>query len=114
MVFRLAEQYLIRAEARAKENNISGSQADLNIIRARAGLPNTTATDVNSLISAIIHERQTELFTEWGNRWFDLRRYNLTDLLKTEKPGWIPADTLYPIPLSQLKLNVYLRQNKGY
>ena len=36
-VFRLAEQYLIRAEARAQQSNIAGSQADINRIRHRAG-----------------------------------------------------------------------------
>ncbi len=41
-LLRLAEQYLIRAEARARQNNISGSQADLSVVRNRAGLPNTT------------------------------------------------------------------------
>jgi hypothetical protein len=60
MVLRLAEQYLIRAEARAEQNNIPGAQADLNVIRTRAGLPNTTATDKTSLSDAIQQERRIE------------------------------------------------------
>ena len=82
MVLRLAEQYLIRAEARAQQGNIQGAQTDLNTIRIRAGLDSTTANDQPSLLTAILHERQVELFTEWGNRWFDLQRTgNLNSVL---------------------------------
>jgi hypothetical protein len=65
-VFRLAEQYLIRAEAKAQLNKISEAQSDLNILRSRAGLANTIVSDKSSLLAAILHERQVELFTEWG------------------------------------------------
>ncbi|RKR82421.1 SusD-like starch-binding protein associating with outer membrane [Mucilaginibacter gracilis] len=44
VVLRLSEQYLIRAEARIKQGNIAGAQSDLNIVRSRAGLGNTTAS----------------------------------------------------------------------
>lgn len=66
MVLRLAEQYLIRAEARAQEGNIVGAQADLNAIRNRASLANTTSSDKASLLLAIEQERKAGLFTEWG------------------------------------------------
>ncbi len=72
MVLRLSEQYLIRAEARANQGNLIGASEDLNLIRIRAGLTNTLAVSQQELISAIMHERQTELFTECGHRWFDL------------------------------------------
>ncbi len=67
MVLRLAEQYLIRAEARAHQNNAEGAISDINIIRTRAELPgleNTLTQD--EILSAVAHERQTELFAEWG------------------------------------------------
>jgi starch-binding outer membrane protein, SusD/RagB family len=115
MVFRLAELYLIRAEARAEQNDITGAQEDLNIIRTRAGLQNTTANTQSSLLLAIQHERQIEFFAEWGHRWFDLKRTGDIDMvLGAEKPGWKPADALYPIPLSQLQANTNLIQNPGY
>ncbi len=79
MVFRIAEQYLIRAEARAQQNNVAGAQNDLNIIRSRAGLANTNAGDLTSLTDAVLHERQTEMFTEWGHRWLDLKRTDKVD-----------------------------------
>jgi starch-binding outer membrane protein, SusD/RagB family len=113
---RLAEQYLIRAEAKAQQNDIAGSQADLNTIRSRAGLPNTTAADKTSLLLAVEHERQVELFAEWGHRWFDLIRTNRANIvLGALKPTtWQPTDTLWPIPSIQINLNPALTQNKGY
>lgn len=118
MVLRLAEQYLIRAEARANQGKISGSNgaaADINLIRARAGLPPTTANDQSAMLSAIEKERQTELFAEWGHRWFDLKRTGRIDgILGTEKSGWQPYDALYPIPFSEIQKNPFLVQNNGY
>ena len=81
VVLRLAEQYLIRAEARANNNDIVGAQNDINVIRNRAGLNNTSANDKASILNAIEHERQTELFAEWGNRWFDLKRTDRADMV---------------------------------
>jgi hypothetical protein len=116
MVLRLAEQYLIRAEARAQQNNISGAQADLNVIRNRAGLANTTANDKASLLSAIEQERRIEFFAEWGHRWFDLKRNNRIDAVLSAEKGsvWQTTDALYPIPTSELQTNPGLIQNPGY
>jgi len=115
LVIRLAELYLIRAESRAQQGNIGGAQADLNLIRARAGLGPTGASDVADLLTAILHERQVELMAEWGNRWLDLKRMGVADaVLENEKPGWVATDTLYPIPAEQLADNPALVQNPGY
>jgi hypothetical protein len=116
MVLRLAEQYLIRAEARAHQNDIAGAQSDLNIIRSRAGLPATTAADKSALLAAIEQERRVELFAEWGHRWFDLKRTGrANDVLGILKPStWQPADILWPIPIGQLNANPFLTQNPGY
>jgi len=119
MIFRLAEQYLIRSEARAKQNNISGAQSDLNIIRFRAGLPTTAANDKESLISAILHERQVELFSEWGHRWLDLKRANKVDdvmaVVAPQKGGtWNTNWKYYPIPLTDIQMDLNLKQNPGY
>ena len=114
-VLRLAEQYLIRAEARAQQNNLIGALSDLNVIRARAGLPNISANDQASVLTLIQHERQTELFCEWGHRWFDLKRTGtINTILGAEKPGWQQTDALYPIPQAELLANPFLIQNAGY
>ena len=116
VMFRLAEQYLIRAEAEAQLGDLNSAAADLNIIRNRAGLPNTTAAAQSTLLTAIASERQVELFCEWGHRWLDLKRTGQANaVLGLEKaPYWNPTVILYPIPLSELQLNPNLVQNPGY
>lgn len=115
MVLRLAEQYLIRAEARAQQNKIPESKADLNAIRQRAGLPDTDANDKASLLDRIMHERQVELFAEWGHRWFDLKRTNKSAVLGPIKNiAWNSNDELYPVPQSEVLTNPSMRQNPGY
>ena len=115
VVFRLAEQYLIRAEARVRQGNMVGAQADLNAIRNRAGLANTSASDVASLEMALEQERKVELFTEWGHRWFDLKRTGRIDLvLSNIKLGWQSTDQLFPLPELELDRNPNLNQNLGY
>jgi len=119
MIFRLGEQYLIRAEARAQLGNISDAQSDLNAIRKRAGLNNTSASTQSELLSAILHERQVELFTEGGHRWLDLKRTNKIDevmnVVEPIKGGtWNSNWQLYPIPLQELKSDPNLVQNPGY
>lgn len=116
IVFRLAEQYLIRAEARAQLGNLSGAQLDLNIIRNRAGLPNTTANSMNDLMDAVLQERRVELFAEQGHRWFDLKRTgNAGTFLSAVKPNWQATHVLLPIPETELEVNPNLfPQNLGY
>jgi hypothetical protein len=115
MALRLAEQYLIRAEARAQLNNASGALSDLNVIRHRAGLPDTSANDRTSLLAEILHERQVELFVEWGHRWFDLKRTGLINtVLASEKTGWQTKSALFPVPSVEIGNNPNLTQNNGY
>ncbi|MEO8172732.1 MAG: RagB/SusD family nutrient uptake outer membrane protein [Sediminibacterium sp.] len=121
MMLRLGEQYLIRSEARSQLNNIGGAQSDLNLIRNRAGLPNTIAGDKTSLLAAIIHERQVELFAEIGHRLFDLKRtgnidavMNLVTPLKTNGSAWRSYQQLFPIPLSVIQSSPNVKQNPGY
>lgn len=125
-VMRLAEQYLIRAEARAEEGIITGANSaatDLNVIRQRAGLPATLAATQSDMIAAILHERQVELFTEWGHRWLDLKRAGTIDAVMGTPgnacvvkggSGWSSNWQWYPIPLSELNADFRLQQNVGY
>lgn len=116
-VLRLAEQYLIRAEARAQQDNIGGAQEDLNVIRARAGLNNTSAANKSDMLTAIEQERRVELFLEWGHRWLDLKRYGLVDeVMAPLKTEWQSTDALYPIPESQIVNDPTMKnaQNPGY
>jgi hypothetical protein len=117
MVLRLAEQYLIRAEARAELDENTGAASDLNAIRTRAGLPSTTAAGKSALLDAVAQERRVELFTEFGHRWFDLKRTGkataVLSAIATKTP-FDPTQLLYPIPASELKNGPLLIQNPGY
>lgn len=119
MVLRLAEQYLIRAEASAQLGNTAGAIADLDKLRQRANLPQLGNTAPNipvaALLDSISKERRRELFTEWGHRWFDLKRTGkATSVLAPEKPFWEATDILYPISEEELMKNPALNQNPGY
>lgn len=116
IVLRYAEQFLIRAEARAEQNNIAGALQDVNTIRQRAGLAALSATTSQTkCLAAIAHENQIEFFAEWGHRWLDLKRTGqATNVLSAEKTGWQATDTLYPIPFSEIQANIFLTQNAGY
>lgn len=116
VVFRLAEQYLIRAEAKAHLGDVSGAQTDLNVIRNRAGLGNTTATTMDGLLDAILQERRVELFTEHAHRWFDLKRTGkASEVLAPIKSNWLNTQVLLPIPETELLANPNLKpQNDGY
>lgn len=115
-LLRLAEIYLIRAEARALQQNLPGAIEDLNQVRNRAGLIAATASDQTSLLHAIAMERQHELFVEWGHRWLDLKRTGVAHAVLSAVKGssWQSTDLLYPIPQSEILLNPRLTQNPGY
>lgn len=116
ILFRLEEQYLIRAEARAHLGNLPAAQGDLNMTRNRAELPDTAAANKSELLEAILNERRFEFFTEQSHRWLDLRRTgNASIVLAPLKAGWRDTDVLLPIPANELILNSNLQpQNPGY
>jgi hypothetical protein len=119
MMLRLGEQYLIRAEARAQQNNLLGADSDLNIIRIRAGLLGINPSTRGAILTAIWHERQVELFTEMSQRWLDLKRTGTIDAvmsLATPTKGgtWNTIQQLYPLPASDLSQDSKLVQNPGY
>jgi hypothetical protein len=126
MMLRLGEQYLIRAEARARlGNNLPGAINDLDKIRTRAGLTPIAifnpGISQSALIDKILHERQVELFCEWGHRWFDLKRTGNIDAVmsvvtpqKAAGSPWQSYQHLCPIALSELQKAPNLEQTLGY
>ncbi|HKO79712.1 MAG TPA: RagB/SusD family nutrient uptake outer membrane protein [Chitinophagaceae bacterium] len=116
IILRLAEQYLIRAEARAQQGDLMNAKQDLNFIRNTAGLVDTPAVTGTEILDAILQERRFELFTEQGHRFFDLQRNGKLDAALTPvKPGWNTTDGLWPVPQSELLINPNLApQNAGY
>lgn len=115
-VLRLAELYLVRAEALFHLGDRRGALQDLNALRRRAGLTDLGALSEEELLAALERERRAELAFEWGHRWNDLRRWGRAGSVLRPLKGatWQPTDTLWPIPGDQILLNGALTQNPGY
>lgn len=121
MLLRLAEMYLVRADAsaRAGSGQPAAAVADLNIIRARAGLPALPASlSGEALLAAVAREWQTEFFCEKGQRWFNLKRTgearNVLSMVPVKQPWAGDEQLLYPIPPKDVMRNPRLKQNPGY
>ena len=118
IVSRLADTYLIAAEAYLKAGNPGVGLARLNTVRTRAGVPSATSAEFN--INYILDERGREMLGEY-NRWFDLKRtgtlvtravqynYKITNASQFNGNGG-NQKILRPIPQTVLDLN----QNKNF
>jgi hypothetical protein len=137
IVFRLGEIYLNYAEAEAELGQTATALTYLNLIRARAGMPNVTSGGGADLIAKIQQERRIELCFE-GHRFFDLRRWGIAETGNGDALGiiitptnasnttfsyqvdtvqtrvWMPSFYYYPIPRSEIEANPNLTQNPDY
>ncbi len=119
VVFRLAEMYLIRSEARANLNNVTGAnsaQTDLNALRARANAPAVGDVSKAQMLLLIEEERRYELAYE-GHRWYDLVRTGRASVIMPSfSSNWREAYELWPIPQREIQTNPALagNQNPGY
>ena len=110
IIFRLAEQYLIRAEARANQQNVSGALSDLNIIRRRANTSEIVdVASTQELLNLIADERRVELAME-PHRWFDLIRTGKAESVL----GIKTYQTIFPIPYNDIQADKDLVQNDNY
>ncbi|GAA0879780.1 RagB/SusD family nutrient uptake outer membrane protein [Algoriphagus jejuensis] len=112
-VFRLAEIYLIRAEADAMlSGNPNSGLADINTIRQRADLaPIQSLPSMDAFVNALLQERRVELAFE-GHRFFDLVRFDKTGAVM----GIPDFRKIFPIPRNELQVAEpgILAQNPGY
>ena len=110
--FRLAEMYMIRAEANYRLGNTGAALADLNALRARVFTTPRPLTTVND--DVILNERLFEFAGE-GKRRRDLIRFGRFTAPRQYKPNTSePYKILFPIPATQLSTNPLLEQNPGY
>jgi len=109
-IIRIAELYLVRAEARAAQDKISDALADLNAVRDRAGLAGSTAATKDEVLLAIENERRVEFALE-PHRWFDLvRTGRVAAVLGLTDTG----KYVLPVPAAELLADKALEQNIGY
>lgn len=125
-MFRTAEMYLIRAEARAELGKLSGAnsaESDINNLRSNriANYTNITYTSKQQAIDDIMQERFKELVYE-GHRFFDLKRRSLPVTRPLVDAPNASSTTLaagnfrfvLPIPLPEITSNPLMQQNPGY
>lgn len=118
-IFRIAELYLIRAEARAHLDNLSattGALFDLNKVRERADILPSTAITQADILLAIENERRVEFAFE-AHRWFDLARTGRAKAVLEaldQNTHVEDYEYLFPIPITQIQLDHSLDPNPGY
>jgi hypothetical protein len=82
----LADLYLMRAECKARTNDLSGAVADIEFVRAKRsgtpGIPTATAGNQQALVRYILDERVRE-FAATGLRWLDMRRLSKDPVYNT-------------------------------
>lgn len=135
---RLAEVYLILAEANAQINDFAGSVNALNTLRIKRGVGATNYSSISIAMERIEHERIVELAFE-GHRFWDLRRWRKAHIVLNNKKMTghkitvngmtasyevVPVDAsdrqfstrLYylPIPEGEVQINESLTQIKGW
>ena len=117
IILRLAELYLIRAEARALKAapDLAGALQDLNVIRTRAGLASSTTSTAPELLNEILQERYFE-FAHEGHTLFDLRRTNrLATTFPSNFSGQNDFRALFPTPQREIdNSNGLLARTPGY
>lgn len=136
-LMRLGETYMLRAEARFRQNNLQGAAEDINVLRDRAfqtarentgnqSLGKVSSADIN--LDFVLDERIRELIAE-ENRRMTLTRTNTLKARIERNGDKVPFapdskvivgfedyNALLPIPLTEIQLNkdAVLEQNPGY
>lgn len=127
VVMRMGEVFLIRAEARIQQEKIDDGIGDINKVRFRANIGDTAASTKAAAMGVLEREKRLELFTEWGHRWFDLKRWpgknnpaisraeEVMSVITPLKGGiWDKDWLLLPLPQTDIINNPLLKQNDGY
>lgn len=121
-ILRLADIYLIAAEAGARLNGANGqAYGYINPVRRRAGLDNLPdGLSKEAFVDAVLQERSWEFFAE-GDRWYDLTRTGkfltvisgaTNDLFPERKP--LAKHKYFPIPQVEINANAKIEQNPDW
>ena len=110
--YRLSDVYLMRAEAKLRNNDKPGALADINAVREKRKVRLYTQDELT--LEKIYNERGYEFYWDGPSRRNDMVRFNHYCAARYEKPASEPYKILLPIPLTALEANSDLIQNKGY
>lgn len=122
-VFRLAETYLLRAEAHMLNGDLTAAANDINAVRGRSSAPIISADEVT--MEFILDERARELFVEETRMLTLMRTGTIVERVRTYNPMHngtfannqiFDYQTLWPIPNAEIERNIEakLEQNPGY
>jgi hypothetical protein len=115
---RLAETYLLLAEAQFKQGHLDDAATTLNVVRARSNASPISAGQVT--LDFILDERSRELLAEEQRRYTLLRTHTWIPRTQAHNPltapFMTPRDTVLPIPQAVIDANLGngMRQNPGY
>jgi hypothetical protein len=118
MILRLADVYLMRAEAKLRKNNDAiGALADVNFVRASRTATTPPAPLTSMSLDLLFRERGFELYWEHQRRT-DMIRFEKYEGTWTEKSSTDKQKRIFPIPQNAINgasnLPGYLVQNPGY
>ncbi len=110
--YRLTDAYLMRAEAKFRNNDVNGALTDINTVRVKRGVAAYVLSELT--LEKILNERGYEFY--WDNcRRNDLIRFNKYCDARYEKTTVTPAyKILFPIPLTAYDADRNMVQNPGY
>lgn len=121
-LLRLADAYLIAAEAEARANGATATAYGyVNAVRARAGIANlVTGLTQTALVDSVLQERSWEFYGE-GDRWYDLTRTNkfltvIPTAVNLDYPVRtpLPKHRYFPIPQLEINANPSITQNDAW
>jgi hypothetical protein len=124
MFLRLADAYLIIAEAACETDDLAKARLYLNTLRARSNASEITTNDQDELRQIIRDERFRELHGEY-KAVFDIRRWGpevVRDHFENHPARlrfnatftWSDRNLLWPIPQEELTYNALMEQNEGW
>lgn len=119
MLFRLAEMYLIKAEALVRQGKSAEARQVLETFKqARYAGSVELPAEADTLLEEILNERKREFYMENDMRWLDMKRLGvrMERIISGEKVALEPDDFRYtfPIPLKEMQLNKNMVQNPGW
>ena len=117
-ILRLADVYLMRAEAKLRKGDAAGALADVNTVRNSRTAYTVKGTPLASItLDLLLRERGFELYWEM-NRRTDLIRFGKYEGTWTEKTNTDKNKRVFPIPQNAVdgasNLPNYMKQNAGY
>lgn len=119
MILRLADVYLMRAEAKLrKSNDVTGALADVNLVRTSRTANKPAGRTLSTInLDLLLRERGFEFYWE-NHRRTDLIRFGKYESPWTEKTNSDKNKRVFPIPQTAIdgasNLPGYLKQNAGY